>query len=118
MRRKVKVKTYKLMRDAILPIVCGISPVNRLLLKELNKTKTISVKRFYLKRILRIWPLYFLLVFLGVVALPFVLQLLGVSYKMPYTINQTWYYFVFFLPGLVTYYFGHHLLEPLWSIGV
>jgi peptidoglycan/LPS O-acetylase OafA/YrhL len=29
-----------------------------------------------------------------------------------------WYYFVFFLPGLVTFFFGHHLLEPLWSIGV
>ena len=28
------------------------------------------------------------------------------------------HYFVFFLPILVTYYNGHHLLEPLWSIGV
>lgn len=24
----------------------------------------------------------------------------------------------FFMPGLVTFYFGHHFLEPLWSIGV
>ncbi len=92
--------------------------ITYLLLKELNKTNTVSVKRFYLKRILRIWPLYFLLVFIGVIALPFVFKVLGIGYEMPYTLGETWYYFVFFLPGLVTFYFGHHLLEPLWSIGV
>jgi peptidoglycan/LPS O-acetylase OafA/YrhL len=37
---------------------------------------------------------------------------------MPYTFGQTWFYFLFFLPGLVTFFFGHHFLEPLWSIGV
>jgi len=37
---------------------------------------------------------------------------------MPYTFGQTWFYFIFFLPGLVTFFFGHHLLEPLWSIGI
>ncbi len=37
---------------------------------------------------------------------------------MPYNIYQTWFYFLFFLPGLVTFFFGHHFLEPLWSIGV
>lgn len=37
---------------------------------------------------------------------------------MPYTLGETWYYFVFFLPGIVTFQFGSHLLEALWSIGV
>jgi len=32
--------------------------------------KTFSLKKFYLRRILRIWPLYYLLIFLGFVILP------------------------------------------------
>lgn len=92
--------------------------ITYLLLKEVNKTGHVNIRRFYLKRILRIWPLYFLLIFIGTVILPFLFNLLHIQYQMPYTIGQTWYYFLFFLPGLVTYFFGHHLLEPLWSIGV
>jgi peptidoglycan/LPS O-acetylase OafA/YrhL len=37
---------------------------------------------------------------------------------MPYSWSNTWYYFIFFVPGLVTFFFGSNLLEPLWSIGV
>ena len=92
--------------------------ITYLLLKESDKTGTVNVKRFYLKRILRIWPLYFLLVFIGTIALPYGFQLLNINYEMPYTLGQTWFYFLFFLPGLVTFYFGHHFLEPLWSVGV
>ena len=33
-----------------------------LLLKEKEKTKTIDIKKFYLRRILRIWPLYYLII--------------------------------------------------------
>ena len=36
--------------------------ITYLLLKERHKTATTSIKNFYLKRVLRIWPLYFLLV--------------------------------------------------------
>jgi len=92
--------------------------ITYLLLKETNTTGTISIKKFYIKRLLRIWPLYFLLFILGVIILPQLFGLFNINYEMPYTFNQVWYYFVFFLPGLVTFYFGHHLLEPLWSIGV
>jgi len=92
--------------------------ITYLLLKERAKTGNINIRTFYLKRVLRIWPLYFLLVFIGTIGLPFLFQLLSVDYEMPYSLEQTWYYFLFFLPGLVTFYYGHHLLEPLWSIGV
>jgi peptidoglycan/LPS O-acetylase OafA/YrhL len=92
--------------------------ITYLLLKENNQKGTISIKNFYIKRTLRIWPLYFLLFALGTLLLPFAFKLLNINYEMPYTIENTWYYFVFFLPGLVTFYFGHHFLEPLWSIGV
>ena len=92
--------------------------ITYLLLKESDKTNTISIHKFYLKRILRIWPLYFLLVLIGTLGLGFILPLFDISYEMPYGLNQTWFYFLFFLPGLVTFFYGHHLLEPLWSIGV
>ncbi len=92
--------------------------ITYLLLKENHNTEQISVRNFYWKRVLRIWPLYFLLVVIGVIVLPFVFDVLEVDYQMPYSLGQSWYYFIFFLPGLVTFYFGHHFLEPLWSIGV
>lgn len=92
--------------------------ITYLLLKENYNTGTISIKKFYIKRTLRIWPLYFLLVIIGTLILPQVFSLLKINYVMPYTFEQVWYYFLFFFPGLVTFYFGNHLLEPLWSIGV
>ncbi|MFZ4726540.1 MAG: acyltransferase family protein, partial [Paludibacter sp.] len=92
--------------------------ITYLLLKESNKTGTISIKHFYIKRMLRIWPLYFLLVIIGTLLVPQVFSMLHINYEMPYNLGQTWFYYVFFLPGLVTFFFGHHLLEPLWSIGI
>ena len=44
--------------------------ITYLLLKEKEQTGTINVKKFYLRRILRIWPLYFLIVALGFFVLP------------------------------------------------
>lgn len=92
--------------------------ITYLLLKEVKTTQTVRIKTFYLKRVYRIWPLYFLLVIIGVVIQPQLIKWFHVPYEMPYTFGETWYYFLFFFPGLVTYYFGSHLLEPLWSIGV
>lgn len=88
------------------------------LMKERNKTQTVSIKKFYLKRIFRIFPLYFLVVFIGAVLIPFLIPKLGIDYEMTYTFGQVWYYYLLFWPCLVTFYYGHHLLEPLWSIGV
>jgi peptidoglycan/LPS O-acetylase OafA/YrhL len=41
-----------------------------LLLAEEKKTSTISIKKFYVRRILRIWPLYFLIISLSLFVLP------------------------------------------------
>lgn len=92
--------------------------ITYLLLKEAAVHKDISVKRFYIKRIFRIWPLYFFLIIIGVVIQPYFIEWFNIPYEMPYSLANSWYYFVFFVPGLVTFYFGRNLLEPLWSIGV
>ena len=44
--------------------------ITYLLLKEKEVTGTIKIKAFYLRRIFRIWPLYFLVVFIGFVIMP------------------------------------------------
>ena len=92
--------------------------ITYLLLKEDHQTHKTSIKTFYIKRVLRIWPLYFFIFIVGTLLLPLAFKFLHIAYEMPYTFSQVWYYFVFFFPGLVTFLFGHHILEPLWSIGV
>jgi peptidoglycan/LPS O-acetylase OafA/YrhL len=92
--------------------------ISNLLLKEQVVTGTISIQKFYMNRILRICPLYFLLVILGTIIIPYFLTTINHSYEMPYTFKDVVLYYVFFSPFMVNILFGHHLLEPLWSIGV
>lgn len=92
--------------------------ITYLLLKEREVKKDISIKQFYIKRVFRIWPLYFLMVIIGAIIQPYFIEWFNIPYEMPYTIGETWYYFIFFVPGMVNYFFGSNLLEPLWSIGV
>ncbi len=89
-----------------------------LLLRERDKNGTVSVSNFYIRRVLRIWPLYFLLVVIGTILVPFAIKIIHFNYQMPYTFSQVWLYFVLFIPFVVNAIFGHHFLEPLWSIGV
>lgn len=92
--------------------------ITYLLLREKQTSDTVSIKRFYIKRVFRIWPLYFLMVIIGAIIQPFFIKWFHIPYEMPYTIGETWYYFIFFVPGMVNFIFGSNLLEPLWSIGV
>ena len=92
--------------------------ITYLLLKEKYNTGDISIKKFYLRRILRIWPLYYLLIFLGAILVPISISYLDISYEMPYSFSEVILYFIFFAPFMVNFIFGSHLLQPLWSIGV
>ena len=92
--------------------------ITYLLLREKAETKTVKVKNFYLRRVLRIWPLYFLLVTIGCFVVPWFINLIHYNYIYPYKGEDVILYFVFFMPFMVNIFFGHHLLEPLWSIGV
>ena len=92
--------------------------ISYLLLREHEATGTVAVRKFYMRRILRIWPLYYLLVLVGALLLPALLGWMNHSYEMPYRFADVIAYFVLFAPFMVNIRFGHHLLEPLWSIGV
>lgn len=92
--------------------------ITYLLLDEIRQTSDVSITRFYIRRVKRIWPLYFLLVFIGLVAIPLFLNLIHYDYKMPYHTSTAGLLFAFFLSFVVNALYGSHLLEPLWSIGV
>jgi peptidoglycan/LPS O-acetylase OafA/YrhL len=89
-----------------------------LLISEIERTKTVSIRNFYVRRVLRIWPLYYLLVIIGLFIIPTFLGIIDYDYKMPYDTTTAGVLFLFFLSFAVNILFGSHLLEPLWSIGV
>ncbi len=92
--------------------------ITYLLLNEMKNTRTISLKKFYMRRVLRIFPLYYLLVFIGLFAIPVLLKLIHYTYQMPYDTVTAGVLFGLFLSFVVNPLYGSHLLEPLWSIGV
>ncbi len=92
--------------------------ITYLLLFEKENTGDISLKRFYMRRVYRIFPLYYLLVFVGLVAIPVFLSIVNFDYTMPYDTLTAGAFFLLFLSFVVNPLYGSHLLEPLWSIGV
>ncbi len=92
--------------------------ITYLLQKEIAKTGRVSIKQFYLRRVFRIWPLYFLIVVVGFIFLGYIIpNLTGEQFfKFPYFKGLL--FFVFFLPNLVTSLYPVGMLYPLWSIGV
>lgn len=96
--------------------------ITYLLFKEQEVTKTINVKYFYIRRILRIWPLYFLIILLALFVFPSIgfLQT-GITAKEMIW-DQLGYkllFFILFLPQVVLTGFGVvPYASQTWSIGV
>jgi peptidoglycan/LPS O-acetylase OafA/YrhL len=91
--------------------------ITYLLLEEKEKTGTIALKKFYWRRILRIWPLYFLYLIIVVV------------FNDPLQLNWSILFFVFMIPNFrnsfkdtINIYPGNHNLTYMighyWSLGV
>jgi peptidoglycan/LPS O-acetylase OafA/YrhL len=85
--------------------------ITYLLLKEKEKTGVISIKKFYIRRLLRIWPLYYLMVVLSIFVVPY-------FPVREFSLRESAYYFLF-LPNV-----GKSLgitidgVVHLWSVGV
>jgi peptidoglycan/LPS O-acetylase OafA/YrhL len=92
--------------------------ITYLLLTEIEKTGDVNLRKFYGRRVLRIFPLYYLLVFIGLVAIPVLLHFINYPNTQPYDTATGGVLFAFFLSFVVNSMYGSHLLEPLWSIGV
>ena len=89
-----------------------------LLLEERSRTGRISMRRFYIRRALRIWPLYFPFLLFGMLVVPL---LIGTKAFMGQTIHQHLLTFMTFtgnfsyayFPGSLTQFFAH-----LWTISL
>ena len=93
--------------------------ITYLLLVERERTGTISIRKFYARRVLRIWPLYFLVIVLSFFVLPRValFDIPGLSAGTNF--RSTLLLYVLFLPQLaLSVYPPVPYAEPLWSIGV
>lgn len=92
--------------------------ISYLLFEEKKTQQTIRVKKFYLRRILRIWPLYFLLVGLAFFVLPHIPWFqFNNAWEGDFTKNLL--LFLCFLPQLaLSKYAPVPYGEPAWSIGV
>jgi len=58
--------------------------ITYLLLKEKEKHQTILFKKFFLRRIFRIWPLYYLIVLIGFLLIPFLAHNFTIFERVPY----------------------------------
>ncbi len=95
--------------------------ITYLLLTEKHETKTISIKDFYIRRILRIWPLYYLVIGLSFFVfskIPF-LEISDWSTFLFDRIALKLFLFVVFLPNLALITFPPvPFASQSWSVGV
>ncbi len=76
--------------------------ITYLLLKEKERYNSISVKDFYLRRILRIWPLYYLIFLIGFFILPH-LSIIKLNFYSDHFLkyfNENLILYLFILPNL------------------
>jgi peptidoglycan/LPS O-acetylase OafA/YrhL len=97
--------------------------ITYLLFREKDNHGKISLKNFYLRRILRIWPVYFITLIVGFFILPIVAKLLLENGSFIFSLTPTFSilpYYLFFLANfnLAFYGGGSVPVDVLWSISV
>ena len=93
-----------------------------LLLREKEQNNSIDIRKFYLRRALRIWPLYYLIFILGFFVLPF-LDFFAVPGQDKFFQQNFWgnlMLYAFFMPNLAISIFTTAVpnIGQSWSIGV
>ena len=95
--------------------------ITYLLLAEKERFGTVFVKEFYIRRVLRIWPLYYLIIILGLFILPHIdffkipVYTEGVQYRFGI---KAFFYFILF-PNVVSNLYAYMpFIAQTWSIGI
>ncbi len=89
--------------------------ITLLLLKEKKKFQTVDVARFYGRRILRIWPVYYVAVLLAVLVFP----RLGSEQMPTHHVGLAFGLYALLLPNAAyAFDLGIRSIKPLWSVGV
>lgn len=96
--------------------------ITYLLLHEREKSGTIQVGHFYMRRVLRIWPLYFMVILLALFAFPYIkaMQWPGFPIEAVHSnLGLKLLFFFTFLSNLVLAYLGVvPFASQTWSIGL
>ena len=92
----------------------------RLIFLELQKSGQFDFKKFYIRRISRLYPVYYLVFIVALILYHFLLPSLGISFSIDYSITELVLNYVFLIPNVFKY---HHpdvgsIFIVLWSIGV
>jgi peptidoglycan/LPS O-acetylase OafA/YrhL len=92
--------------------------ITYLLLTEQDRFKAIHLKHFYIRRILRIWPLYYFVIAIGFFIVPLFLAIPGTE-SAAINSNEKLSMFLFFLPNLSMVTLPMvPFIAHLWSVGV
>jgi peptidoglycan/LPS O-acetylase OafA/YrhL len=93
--------------------------ITYLLLSEKYDFGTISLRDFYTRRVLRIWPLYYLIIVIGFLVVPKFLPFLQLAQNPPGSLNSQLLLDIFFLPNFSLLLFPSIMyVSQVWSIGV
>jgi peptidoglycan/LPS O-acetylase OafA/YrhL len=96
--------------------------ITYLIIKEIEETNKLNIKYFYIRRTLRIWPLFFFVVFFGFFVYPIFKKIIGMDTNLP---NQIWYH-ISFLSNFDSIYIAQNKLQatsPMmvgitWSVSI
>jgi len=90
--------------------------ITYLLMKEDHQYNTINLKAFYMRRILRIWPLYFVVAIIAFFLLPLIV---GSFFGAQKPDSSTFLSVFLFLPNLLRITFPNLVgANQLWSVGI
>jgi peptidoglycan/LPS O-acetylase OafA/YrhL len=85
---------------------------------EKKNTNSINLKSFYKRRILRIFPLYYLVLTFGFLYYRLILPFFGFEFENNYDFLAGIFLSVTFFPNIFSTYSPGGILEILWSIGI
>lgn len=95
--------------------------ITYLLLKEKKDSGSLNLKKYYARRTLRIWPLYYFILLLGFFVLPHLDKYFTTSYSAN-IYHNFWLYFIgcfLFLSPFIRSMRGlPQTIGPIWSVGV